>query len=430
MNKYKAVIGLEIHVELNTKSKMFCRCPAKYFGEEPNTHTCPVCLGLPGALPYPNKSAIDYCVMIALALECKITDFSYFERKNYFYPDLPKGFQISQYVGPFGENGFLNINIKGNNKKIRIRRVHMEEDTGKIIHTQVQGEKVSLLDFNRSGVPLVEIVTEPDFETGEEAKIFLTKLQRIIRYLSVSDADMEKGNMRLEPNISLQDKNQKEIPAYKVEVKNINSFRFVEKAINYEILRQEKLHESGAIPVQETRGWDDAGNKTVPQRIKEEANDYRYFPEPDIPPISLDKNRIGEIKKMIPELPDQKISRFLKEYLITLYDADIITREKEIPDYFEEAVKIGKQENITPKQIANKMINDKSFDLNKILPAKLIEEMLFKKNEVQDSLTTKDLATFSLSLRLILKKWWEIGSLSQRDPDKSQYIDKTQYLYY
>ncbi|OGH10378.1 MAG: hypothetical protein A2857_07140 [Candidatus Levybacteria bacterium RIFCSPHIGHO2_01_FULL_36_15] len=395
---HKPIIGLEIHVELNTKTKMFCRCPAKYFGEEPNTYTCPVCLGLPGALPYPNKTANEYCVMIALALQCKITDFSYFERKNYFYPDLPKGYQISQYINPFGIDGYLNIKSSAqDSKRIRIRRVHMEEDTAKLIHPSGNQDEHSYIDFNRSGVPLVEIVTEPDIASAEEAKIFLTKLQRIIRYLGVSDADMEKGNMRLEPNISLRELTTENIkldteklPNYKVEVKNINSFRFVEKAINYEIERQMKILEKGEIPVQETRGWDDIKNKTVSQRIKEEAHDYRYFPEPDIPPIKIDKTYVEKIKEKIPELPDEKIQRFAKEYLLSFYDSEILAREKQTADYFEEGVIIGLKESITPKQIANRMINDKTFNPETTLPAQLIEEMLLLKKDILEVITDED----------------------------------------
>src|SRR5437588_1244400 len=246
---YRPVIGLEVHVELSTASKMFCRCSSDYFGQEPNTHTCPVCLGLPGALPVPNRKAIEGCIMIGLALNCKIAQFSNFDRKHYFYPDLPKGYQISQYQSPFAQEGFIMLS---NNKKIRIRRVHMEEDTGKLLHQDLDSRAVSLIDFNRSGVLFVEIVTEPNFEDAEQVKEYLQKLQQIIRYLNVATANPDKGEMRFEPNISLRKANEKDLPNYKVEVKNINSFSFVERAINYELRRQSSMLGRGETPVQET----------------------------------------------------------------------------------------------------------------------------------------------------------------------------------
>lgn len=364
--KYRPVIGLEVHVELKTKSKMFCGCSADYFGKEPNTHCCPVCLGLPGALPVPNRKAIDWCVMIGLALNCEIPLLARFDRKNYFYPDLPKGYQISQYDQPFCIRGKLQLT---NGKQIRIRRVHMEEDTAKLIHQK----NFSLIDFNRSGIPLVEIVTEPDFGTAEEVVEYLKKIQQIVRYLGVSDADMEKGEMRLEPNISIQ--NGKSLPSYKVEVKNINSFRFVERAINFEIERQKKLLEKGETPKQETRGWDEKKQVTLPQRGKEEAQDYRYFPEPDIPPIRWNESQIRQLASQAPELPDKKFSRFVKEYGLPDYDAEILTHERELADYFEEAVRVGKKHDVTPKQIANHIINRK-IDTNKVLPAQLIQMVI------------------------------------------------------
>lgn len=376
--KYNAVIGLEVHVELKTSSKMFCSCSTKYFGEKPNTHTCPVCLGLPGALPVPNRKAIEWCIAIGLALNSEIPLFSKFDRKNYFYPDLSKGYQISQYDQPFCVNGNLTLS---NGKKIRIRRVHMEEDTGKLIHDKVTNEKVTLIDFNRSGIPLVEIVTEPDFETPEEVKEYLQKLQQIVRYLEVSDANMEKGNMRLEPNISLRKDGDKELPKYKVEVKNINSFSFVGKAIEFELKRQQKILENGEIPVQETRGFVEKDSSTVSQRVKEEASDYRYFPEPDIPPIRWRKEEIDKIKSDLPELPNEKKLRFHEEYSLSDYDSEILTADKNISDYFEEAVKAGK-DIVSSKQIANILIN-KKIDMQNILPAKLIEEVV-KANKIEE----------------------------------------------
>ena len=404
---YRVIIGLEVHVELKTKRKMFCNCPADYFGQKPNSRTCPVCLGLPGALPVANKKAIEWCVQIGMALSCSIPLFSKFDRKNYFYPDLAKGYQISQYDEPFCLKG--NIDING--KKFGITRVHMEEDTGKLTHEAIDGEKVSLIDFNRSGVPLVEIVTEPDFDNALDVKAYLQKLQQIVRYLGVSDADMEKGQMRLEPNISVSmDKNSKELPKYKVEVKNINSFSFVEKAINFEIERQLEILKKGETPVQETRGWDETKQKTVSQRLKEEANDYRYFPEPDIPPIRWTKDEIEKLKAEIPELPNEKQTRFLKEFGLSDYDAEIITREISFADYFEEAVKTGTIANISAKQIANFIINRKT-DIHETLPAKLIEDI---KNATTVSDVNED------ELRKVVKEVLSKNPKIKEDYDKGK----------
>lgn len=369
MNKYTPVIGLEVHVELKTKSKMFCSCSADYFGQKPNTHTCPVCLGLPGALPVPNRQAIKWCIQIGISLTSIIPLFSKFDRKNYFYPDLSKGYQISQYDRPFAEKGWIELS---NGKKIGITRVHMEEDTGKLAHETIDGEKVSLIDFNRSGVPLVEIVTEPDFDNAEDVKEYLQRLQQIVRYLGVSDADMEKGNMRLEPNISLRLEGETELPKYKVEVKNINSFNFVGRAIEYEIKRQSEILDKGEIPLQETRGFVESSSSTVSQRSKEDAQDYRYFPEPDIPPFVWNEEFILSLAKSIPELPAMKQKRFKEEYSLSPYDAEILTRDIETAEYFENAVKGGKSENINPKQIANYIINKKP-NITEILPEDLVK---------------------------------------------------------
>ena len=379
-NKYSPVIGLEIHIELATQSKMFCGCNAFHFNVEPNIHCCPVCLALPGALPVPNKKAIDWTIMLGLALKCNIPEESKFDRKNYFYPDLPKGYQISQYDQPLCAQGKM---ILKDGKEIRIRRVHLEEDTAKLIHNQVNTEqgrsKATLIDFNRSGVPLLEVVTEPDFENTSQVDEFLKKLQLIVRYLGISQADMEKGSMRLEPNISVRTCDvqrtshvQDELPKYKVEVKNINSFKFVRKAIDYEISRQQQMLEQGQIPTQQTMGWDEAKSITILQREKEEANDYRYFPEPDIPPMAFSQDQILKIKDQIGELPDEKIKRFVAEYKLSEYNAEIICQEKLLANYFESAVKIGKQNNLSPAQVANWLINKKT-DISKITPEELIK---------------------------------------------------------
>lgn len=372
VSDYETVVGMEIHVELSTTTKMFCRCPVPTLQDQPNTRTCPICLGLPGALPFPNTKAIDSCIQIGLALNCSINKESFFERKNYFYPDLAKGFQTSQFLHPFGEKGYLDIKLDGKIKRIGITRVHMEEDTGKLTHASVEGKEVSLIDFNRSGVPLVEIVTEPDIRSGEEAKIFLTELQKIIRYLNVSDADMEKGHMRLEPNISLRPVGQKTLAKYKVEVKNINSFRFVDKAIQFEEKRHKEMLDRGETPIQETRGWNEFKNKTVSQRSKEEAHDYRYFPEPDIPPIEISSQKLEDIRQQIPELPDAKEKRFVTEFGITEYNAEILTREAKLASYYEQAVKVGKEHSIDAKTVANWIINKKP-NTEDILPASLIK---------------------------------------------------------
>jgi aspartyl-tRNA(Asn)/glutamyl-tRNA(Gln) amidotransferase subunit B len=322
MNKeYKPVIGLEIHVELKTKSKMFCQCDANYFQKDPNTNVCPVCLGLPGALPVPNKTAIEWTIKIAKALGCKINQISKFDRKHYFYPDLPKGYQISQYDEPIG--------IAGKVDDFGITRVHLEEDTGKLTHT---GED-TLIDFNRSSVPLVEIVTEPDFENSEDVKKFLEELHTILRYLDVSDCDMEKGSMRLEPNISIRKPGETDLPKYKVEVKNINSFNYVKQAIDFEIKRQFEILEKGELPIQETRGYNEDKGITYSQRTKEGAADYRYFPEPDIPPMHFTKEYIDSIT--LPELPADKIKKYVEEFKIKDADARILVKDKIIAEYFE-----------------------------------------------------------------------------------------------
>ena len=353
--KYEPVIGLEVHVELNTKSKMFCRCFADYFSKEPNTHTCPICLGLPGALPYTNKEAITKCIQIGLALNCKIVDLSRFERKNYFYPDLPKGYQISQYRWPLCVEGWLEVEDKeGNVSKIRINRVHQEEDTGKLTHSDGQ----TLIDFNRSGVPLVDIATEPDFTDPSQVKDYAKKLQQIFRYLSVSNADMEKGDMRLEANVSVRPVGQKELPNYRVELKNINSFRFMTAAIEYEIKRQIEALEKGEKLTQETRGWNEDKRETYLQRSKEEAHDYRYFPEPDLPELKM-KSEEERVKEEMVELPQAKMQRFVSEYGISKQNAQVLVELKEVGYYFEKAVKLGEAQQIKPQELANYIVNQK-----------------------------------------------------------------------
>jgi aspartyl-tRNA(Asn)/glutamyl-tRNA(Gln) amidotransferase subunit B len=333
MNKYTAVIGMEIHVELKTKSKMFCSSKNGMGMEtEPNVNICPVCTAQPGTLPVPNRQAIEFVQLAGLALNCQLRLDSKFDRKNYFYPDIPKGYQISQYDQPFCEAGHLDVL----GKKIGVTRIHLEEDTGKLVHPK--GANYSLVDFNRAGVPLMELVTEPDIETAEEARVFCQKLQQICRYLKISDADMEKGHMRCEVNLSLYKKGEEKLSGTKVEVKNINSFKFVEKAIVYEIERQTEVLEKGEKIVQETRGWDANRNVTVSQRKKESAHDYRYFPEPDIPPFQFTPEYVEEMKRKLPELPDQKVKRFKVEYGLADDAILVLTTDPALADYFENVV--------------------------------------------------------------------------------------------
>ncbi|OGE26735.1 hypothetical protein A3C26_02590 [Candidatus Daviesbacteria bacterium RIFCSPHIGHO2_02_FULL_39_12] len=375
--KYEPVIGLEVHVELNTVSKMFCRCSADYFGAEQNTHTCPVCLGLPGALPYINEEAVNKCIQIGLALNCTVTKKSLFERKNYFYPDLPKGYQISQYRWPLCIGGRLwVVGDNGEEKEIRINRVHQEEDTAKLVH-QFGIQYGTLIDFNRSGVPLVEIVTEPDFTQTSQIRDYAKKLQQIFRYLGVSEADMEKGQMRLEANISVKREGERELPKYRVELKNINSFRFMVAAVEYEIKRQIEVLEKGEKIAQETRGWNEDKKCTYIQRSKEEAHDYRYFPEPDLPELILSKEKIQRIKDALPELPQNKSKGFEKDFGLTKAQAAVLTDTKGIAEFFEEAVQDGKKHAVDAKQLANFIINRK-INIEETLPAKIIEEILGK----------------------------------------------------
>ncbi len=366
---------MEVHVELKTDSKMFCACKNELgLDRIPNSNICPVCTGQPGALPVANEKAIEYVIKAGLALGCEIAKISKFDRKNYFYPDLPKGYQISQYDQPLCLGGSLKIN----GKKIGITRIHLEEDTGKLLHQK--GTDFSLVDFNRSGVPLMELVTEPDIESGEEAKKFCEELQLILRYLGISDADMEKGQMRCEANISIAKEGESELGT-KVEVKNLNSFRSVEKAIEYELERQEEALEKGEKIIQETRGWDESKMRTYSQREKESAHDYRYFPEPDLPPLEISEDYVAKIKSEIPELPAQKIERFQNEYKITEYDAEVLTRDKDLAEFFEEAVSEGcelcaQSDNIS-KLAANYIISELKKhlgDKKKIADLKLTPE--------------------------------------------------------
>lgn len=331
----ETIIGLEIHAQLATKSKLFCSC-ANNPEEQPNFNICPICTGQPGVLPVVNKTAVEWTILMGLALNCQISEDSKFDRKNYFYPDLPKGYQISQYDKPLCKNGYLGINIEGKTKKIRLERIHLEEDTGKLIHPE--GKNYSLVDFNRAGTPLIEIVTKPDLRSPEEAKIFLQELQRILRYLKISEADMEKGQLRCDANISLRKKGEAKLSA-KTEIKNMNSFRAVERALKFEEKRQKELWEKNIPPkTQSTRGWDGEKEITFEMRTKEEVEDYRYFPEPDLPPLHFSKVYIDQLKDKLGELPRMKQARFVKEYGLKEAQAKLITINEPTADYFEKLV--------------------------------------------------------------------------------------------
>jgi len=399
MNKYEPVIGLEIHVQLKTKSKMFCACDNTGEFQLPNTTICPVCTGQPGVLPQANAQAIKWAVLAALALNCQINKKSHFDRKSYFYPDLPKGYQISQYSAPFGHDGFVVITVPAGHRRVRIERVHLEEDTGKLMHDPEKN--ASYVDYNRAGTPLLEIVTRPDIQTPQEAKIFLKDLRLLMRYLGVSDADMELGHLRCDANISLRpnpeyflEKSVTKDKLYpKTEIKNLNSFSAVERALEYEIKRQTKLWDEDKVPqVQSTRGWDDRQATTMEQRTKEEQHDYRYFPEPDLPAVIFTDDEIAKIKSEISESPMEKAGRFQSQFGLNAYDATLLVIDKKLGNFFEEVVSElrawliasgetegteeeiwSKQKNKLVKLVANWLINrllsllpDKNFSTSKI----------------------------------------------------------------
>jgi len=352
---YEAVIGIEVHVELLTRSKMFCRCSAE-FGAPPNSHVCPVCLGMPGVLPVINKRAVEFVIMTGLALNCRISDYSKLDRKNYFYPDLPKNYQISQYDLPIALDGQLEIELDGAKKRVGITRVHIEEDTGKNLHPE--NASYSQVDFNRCGVPLMEIVSEPDMRSPREAYEYLQKLKAILEYLEVSDCNMEEGSLRAEANVSLRPAGSSEYGT-KAEIKNVNSFKGVQKALEYEIDRQSQALSSGGTVVQETRMWDEERGITSTMRSKEAAHDYRYFPEPDLVPVVVDEPWVEEIRKRLPELPEARRVRFVEQYGIPDYDAGVLTASKAVADYYEKCVRSGAE----PKGASNWVMGDLQFQL-------------------------------------------------------------------
>ncbi|MBF0486647.1 MAG: Asp-tRNA(Asn)/Glu-tRNA(Gln) amidotransferase subunit GatB [Nitrospirae bacterium] len=353
VNDYETVIGLEIHAQMSTQSKMFCGCPTR-FGEEPNTQTCPVCIGMPGVLPVINKLALEFTIKTGVALGCKISPFSRFARKNYFYPDLPKGYQISQYELPICEGGFVTLLVdddEGGERRINLTRIHMEEDAGKNIHEGAGS--FSYVDLNRAGVPLMEIVSEPDIKTPKEAAAYVRKIRTILRYLKVCDGNMEEGSLRCDANVSLRPQGVKEL-GVKTEIKNINSFKFIEKALEYEIQRQKRILNEGGRIIQETRLWNTTTGMTESMRSKEEAHDYRYFPEPDLVPLIVDEGWIAQIRKEIPELPDDKRQRFINDYRLPPYDAEFLVAEEVAADYFEDTVRLGSN----PKDVSNWMMGE------------------------------------------------------------------------
>jgi aspartyl-tRNA(Asn)/glutamyl-tRNA(Gln) amidotransferase subunit B len=360
---FETIIGLEVHVQLLTERKMFCGCSASYADAAPNTHVCPICMALPGVLPVINRKAVEYTVMAALALNCEIPAFSKFDRKNYPYPDLLKGYQVSQYDLPFSQNGWLEVQVEGEEPvRVGITRCHLEEDTARLTHRGTGDGAYSLIDMNRAGVPLMEIVSEPDMRSPEEAREYLVKLRQIMRYIGVSNANMEEGNFRCDANVSLRPVGSSEYGA-KVEVKNMNSFRAVYNALKFEVERQTRELEAGARIAQETRGWVEGEARTVSQRSKEEAHDYRYFPEPDLPPVTLTPAEVDAIRARLPELPDAKLRRFQDEYGLSLYESRLLTETRAKADFYEKTVAPARASGHDvlqryAKQAANWMIGD------------------------------------------------------------------------
>jgi aspartyl-tRNA(Asn)/glutamyl-tRNA(Gln) amidotransferase subunit B len=354
-NDWEAVIGLEVHAQLQTQTKIFCGCSTE-FGAPPNSQVCPVCLGLPGALPVLNRQAVDFAIKAALACGCAVQSRSIFARKNYFYPDLPKGYQISQYELPLALGGGLEITVDGQTKHVGLTRIHMEEDAGKSLHEGFpDSDRRTYVDYNRSGVPLIEIVSEPDMRTAAEAAEFFSRLRSILVWLGVSDGNMEEGSLRCDANVSIRPRGQTKLGT-KAEVKNVNSFRYLEKALEYEITRQIDVIEGGGKVVQETRLWDTSTGRTHSMRSKEEAHDYRYFPEPDLPPLLVDDARIERVRETMPELPEARSRRFVAEYAIPAYDAGVLTQSAPLADYFEDTARASKNAKAASNWIMGELL--------------------------------------------------------------------------
>ncbi|MDP2938994.1 MAG: Asp-tRNA(Asn)/Glu-tRNA(Gln) amidotransferase subunit GatB [Candidatus Omnitrophota bacterium] len=400
MSEFQVVIGLEVHLQLFTNTKAFCGCSTA-FGKVPNSQTCPVCLGLPGSLPVLNKKVLEYAIKVALALSCQVNEFVKFDRKNYYYPDLPKNYQISQFDLPLANQGFLDIEIKDTVKRIRIRRVHLEEDAGKLIHDE--NKDFSLVDYNRSGIPLLEIVSEPDINSTQEAYEYLTNLKLILKYLDVSDCDMEKGSLRCDANISLRKFGEKQL-GVKAELKNMNSFKAVKQALQFELERQSHLLTNNQTIIQETRLWDAHNQVTVAMRTKEESQDYRYFPEPDLVPFIISKEEIEKIRNSLPESAKQRFLRFIKVYGLSEYDANLLIQDKDLSLYFEECLKLFSQ----PKRICNWITTSLLSELNSrklqirelnLSPDDLVELIKFVDQGRISNLVAKEVLTQMLDNR-------------------------------
>lgn len=404
-SKYETVVGLEVHVELHTKSKIFCGCSTS-FGAPPNTHTCPVCLGHPGVLPVLNRQAVEYAMKAALAINCEVAEWCKFDRKNYFYPDSPKAYQISQFDQPIGENGWIDIEVNGQTKRIGITRLHLEEDAGKLTH--IDGGFGSLADFNRVGTPLVEIVSEPDISSPEEAKAYLEKLRAIMQYCDVSDVKMEEGSLRCDANISIRPRGQEKLGT-RAELKNMNSFRGVQRGLEYEELRQADVLDSGGIVVQETRRWDEGQGKTISMRSKEEAHDYRYFPDPDLVRLHIDADWKARVKASIPELPDARQARYIQEYGLSSYDAGVLTASMKLANFFEDSLKHTSDAKASTNWITGELLgylNANGLELDEVkISGQGLGEMiqLIEKGTISNKIA-----------KTVFKSWVETGKSPQQ----------------